>query len=388
MLVALIGLLVGGIAFNFAFASSDRRNRGLYFVIFGVHLIATGVYWALAAQDGYDAQFYYSDPLNWASLPLQSGTIFIIHFVQGLKGVFGGSFFAFFILFQSFGMIGFAFLLRTFDEIAQSLGLPLPHFAMALLFLPGMHLWTVAIGKDAFLFMAVSLSIWGSLRPARRLPGIAVAILVMAMIRPPVAVLVIISLGAALLFDRRLPIGLKAVIGAASAFGLAMVISTAQQQLDIVTLDTQGISEFVERSQNLGLKVGGGADIVGLPYPLKLLSLLFRPFFFDANGVLGLLSSVENLLLVGLFGYMAVQFRTLGKLMQSVFHLSYSVVFATTLFASLALLNYNVGLGLRQKTMGMPAVLVVIVSIALFRRFQASRPSEKAGVPEPLPLPS
>lgn len=373
MVIALIGMMVSAATFLFAFSTPERRRPEIFVSVLVLHLTATGIYWTLAAQDGYDALFYYSDPLDWADQPFQPGSVAIIFLVQNLKSLFGGSFLAYFLLFQSFGMIGCALLLRTFDEISASLGMEFPARLCFLLLLPGMHLWTVAIGKDAPLFMAVSLSVWASLRLGRRLLWMATAIVVVALIRAPVAVLMIAAIAAALGFDKRLTIGIKAVLAMGSMLGLAMVLSTTQSQLEIVTLDTQGISDFVERNQNLGGKVAGGAEIVGLPYPLKLLSLLFRPFFFDATGILGLLSSLENLVLLSIFAYIAVNVRTLTTLMQSVFHVSYSVVFAATLFASLALVNYNVGLGLRQKTMGLPAVLVILVSIMLFRRFQSAR---------------
>lgn len=370
MIVALLGLLISFASVGIAFPTTGRRRMELFAAVLAMHLAATGAYWFLAADAGYDALFYYRDPLNWASQAVQPGSVAVIQFVQGLRAVLGGSFFAYFLFFQAFGMIGFALLMRSFGEIADSLGLVTPIPVYGLLLLPGMHLWTVAIGKDAPLFMAVSLSVWASMRLPQRLVWMALAVLVIGLIRPPVAVLVVVASAASLVFDRRLKMAAKLVIGLVSVAGAAMVLSAAQNQLEISTLDAQGVVDFVERNQTLGQKVSGGADIVNLPYPLKLLSLLFRPLFFDADGVLGLIASVENLLLLIVFGYLAVHIRTVAKLMTTVYHFSYSVLFSSMLFATLALLNYNVGLGLRQKVMGMPAVLIIVVSLFLFRRYQ------------------
>jgi hypothetical protein len=37
-----------------------------------------------------------------------------------------------------------------------------------------------------------------------------------------------------------------------------------------------------------------GRTSVDAPFPIRVLSLLFRPFFFDANDILGIVVSIEN----------------------------------------------------------------------------------------------
>lgn len=388
MIVALIGLIASFAAISIAFPKSGRRRSDVFAAILAMHLAATVGYFLLAEEAGYDAMFYYNDPLGWADGPVRTGTFMIIYFVQGLKSLFGGSFFAYFLFFQAFGMIGFALLCRSFEEIADSLNVIVPFPLYGLLMLPGMHLWTSAIGKDGLLFLAASLSVWASLRISRRLVWMALALLVMALIRPPVAAVAIISLAATLLFDKRLALGPKIAVWSAVVTALGIVLSTAQNHLEIQSLDPQGISDFVERNKTIGQMVAGGADIVGMPYPAKLFSLLFRPLFFDARSALSLIASTENLLLLCLFGYLAVHSRMLAKLIPVVFCMSYSLVFSSTIFITLALVNYNVGLGLRQKMMGMPGVLILVAGLVLYRRHlvvraERSRSAEKARLATP-----
>lgn len=382
MIVALIGLLASIGAIAIAFPDPARRRVDIYGVVLAMHLAATAAYWLIAEDAGYDAMFYYSDPLGWAHNPVQTGSVMIIQLVQGMRALFGGSFFSYFLFFQAFGMIGCALIIRTLGEIADSFDVEVPNHYYAVLLLPGIHLWTVAIGKDGLLFLAVSLSVWASLHISRRMAWLGLALLIMGLIRPPVALVAIVSLVANLVFDRRLTIGPKIAVGAAVLTGLALVFASVQSSLEIRTLDSQGIADFVERSRSIGQEVAGGADIVNLPYPAKVLSLLFRPLFYDAGGIFGLLASVENVVVILIFFYLGTNARMIAMLVPRVLYLSYCVVFATALYATIALINYNVGLGLRQKTMGMPAILVILVSVALYRRYLATG-SERTASPSP-----
>jgi len=102
---------------------------------------------------------------------------------------------------------------------------------------------------------------------------------------------------------------------------------------------------------------------VGLPLPVAMLSLLFRPFFFDAGGFEGLIASFENLVLVGIFGYFIYRFGWLRKLFTGTLVVRYAVFFAFLVTMMLSLTYYNVGLGLRQKMMMMPAILMIFAAL-------------------------
>lgn len=371
MIPAIFGLLVSIACIRLAFPDAARRQLAVYSAVFGMHLLATLYYWSLASTDGFDAQFYYSDPLDWANEPFATGSVFMIKFVQLAKSVFGGTFFGYFLFFQCFGMIGVALIIRAFGEVAESLMIEVPSGVWLLALLPGLHLWTVAIGKDAPLFMAVCISVWAVMRIDSRFVWLAVAILIMALVRPHIAAISMLAFGFSLLFDRRLPAVAKLLLAMVSAAGLGFVMTTAQSQLGLESLDPQGISAFIERNQKLGQSIAGGEELVNLPYPLKLLSLMFRPFFFDAHGILGLIASAENLILVFLIGSIAMRLRMLVELAKDVFYIGYCMVFSASVLVLLAFLNYNVGLGLRQKMMAIPGILIVSASLTLYRRYQS-----------------
>lgn len=64
------------------------------------------------------------------------------------------------------------------------------------------------------------------------------------------------------------------------------------------------VGDFTEfsdtRAESLGAS-GSGVDMSNYPLPLKLFTFWFRPLFIDAPGILGIITSVENLIYLLLF---------------------------------------------------------------------------------------
>jgi multisubunit Na+/H+ antiporter MnhG subunit len=107
--------------------------------------------------------------------------------------------------------------------------------------------------------------------------------------------------------------------------------------------------------------------------------LMFRPFFIDANGVFALVASLENAILAAMLLYVLRNFNDALQLFRSVFFLKFVIIFASVLALLLAAVYYNVGLGLRQRTMYVPALLCFFVSLLAYRqRFRVAQlsPSE------------
>ena len=372
MIVALLGLFTSLFAYRLAFPLPHQRRFDIWLVLLATHIAATIAYWLFTFEGGMDAFLYYRDPYGFINnSPLASGTDFIVHFVQFIKRTLGGSFLDHFLLFQCMGMIGIAFLARTFNEVAEEFGLTVPLHVYALLFLPGLHFWSVSIGKDAPVIMALGLAVWSSVRIERRYIGMAVAALILALIRPHVGAITVIGTLVAVLFTRQVSFRTKLLLFPIAIVGMSVLSVMTLDRLRI-SLDLQSISSFFEYQQELGQDFGSGADIQNLPFPLKVLTLLFRPFFFDAPGMMGYAASVENVALLWIIGYILFNWKIVFKLSTHVAYMAYCVVTSTILILLLSMVNYNVGLGQRQKMMAIPAILVIYGTLYLYKRYLAA----------------
>jgi hypothetical protein len=122
------------------------------------------------------------------------------------------------------------------------------------------------------------------------------------------------------------------------------------------------VAEYFETRQGHNLGGGSSVDIASMSVPMRMITYLFRPFFFDAGGVLGLFVSVENLLLAILI-ISATLVVLKGRRVEV--HR-----FAFILFASFAIISWvvlanstaNLGIAIRQKWMFLPMLLLLTIS--------------------------
>jgi len=118
---------------------------------------------------------------------------------------------------------------------------------------------------------------------------------------------------------------------------------------------------------------------------VRLVSLLFRPFFFDAQGLFALISSVENVAYLFIIGFMVRAWKNGVLIFRTAVFFRFAFFFAVALIALLTIVYYNVGLGLRQKTMIMPALLTFFGGQWMTRgaRLRAAMQSFYPHVPTP-----
>jgi hypothetical protein len=174
-----------------------------------------------------------------------------------------------------------------------------------------------------------------------------------------------------ILIDRNTRMLIKAPLFAA---GLALTVFAALSLRSTFGIDVTNVdvfSDVLAGRDALLTTEDAGRTVVSGSFFFLLLSLLFRPFFFDAPGLFGLVASVENLFVLAFIVALVAFSRTLLTLFRRVPFIRYALVATTTITFVLALGYYNVGLGIRQKaTMILPGILVLLVTTLAYRRAQ------------------
>lgn len=379
-----------GIALGFAavFLVSGRERgvtRMSVALLLAAMQIATGIYFHEWAKTGTtDAALYYFDRYNFYERGFGLNTQFVIWMVQGLKGWFGGTYLDFFLLFQASGTWGVVFLMKSFEDVHGQARAPFDKRLLLLLFLPGLHFWTAFIGKDGALFMGGAMCGWATIRIRERWLTFAIGVVIMTLFRPHIGILAVAALAGSILLDRETKGFAKLALAALSIAGVVLVAGTIYETYRIDIGSAQAVGDFLSQQSKIGASTEGTTAASGLPLPLAILSLLFRPFFFDAVGFEGLIVSLENLVLVGIFGYFIYRFGWLKKLFFGTLVVRYAVFFAFLVTMMLSITYYNVGLGLRQKMMMMPAVLMIFAALIATSKIAAPlRTRRRRGRPMP-----
>lgn len=373
--IGVIGILAGLLAWPLAFARRENRRPLIFLAAYSLHVLSAVVYFYYIQTASSDAYLYYYDEYGFYAHPVRFGTGFVIHLVQFLKTNFGGSFLDYFLVFQAAGFWGIVFLMRTFEEIYIELGARQPMLIYLMLFLPGIHFWTSAIGKDAPLFLATSLSVWSMMNLRRRFWVFGAAIFIMVLIRPHVALLAMLSLALAAFMDPKARGYVKLFLLTAALAGAAVVAGTVQSAFDLDVTSAESVGEFLTRQSEVTGTMGGGTAVIGASFPVRVASLLFRPFFIDAEGAFGLIASFENVFIMFVIGTILFRMRSTLRLARNVFFLRYAIFFSISLIILLSLIYYNVGLGLRQKMMIMPGLLAFFAALQAVRVAMRSRPA-------------
>jgi len=337
--------------------------------------IAVSIYfynWALTNTT--DATTYYYDPYEFYSRGFGLSTQFVVWLVQSIKETFGGSYLDFFLLFQATGTWGIVFVLKSIDELFEQAGQQVPWQAVAILFLPGLHFWTAYIGKDGGLFLATAMAGWAAFSIWTRWPAFMFSIVIMIMLRPHIALLALSAAAIALVLDKRTARATRFALTSFAVVGLAVTVGTIRSTFEVDVTNADSVADFLASRGETVQRIETG-EASGLSFPSRVFSLLFRPLFFDAQGALGLIASFENLVLVYLIGLIAVKFRWTKILFQRLFVIRYAAFFALALTLLLSIVYYNVGLGLRQKMMMMPAIIVMFSAVLATTR--VVRPARK-----------
>jgi len=254
---------------------------------------------------------------------------------------------------------------------------------------PSVLFWTAAIGKDAIIFFGIGVALWGAARIFTRgrggFVGLGAGLAVIVAVRPNIALTIFVALIPAYILGRRprasgkrlgskvLGVCILLVIG-------SLLVPRAEHFLGIKDLSSKSIDNRLKRvsvdttnvgSQNLGAQ-GASTNtptVIDDParIPLDIVTVMYRPFPWEAPTAVTLLASMESLFLLALT---AASWRRivgaigqLGRQPYLGFALFYTLVFIAT-FASVG----NLGILARERVQTLPAYFVLLAGVGGRRR--------------------
>ena len=211
------------------------------------------------------------------------------------------------------------------------------------------------------------------------------ALLLMLFIRPHIALIAGAALSLAVVVGRGIPAYLRIALFLVALAGTGLAATTLESAYAIDITSAESIGRQFERVDNVLQSDEAGSTAVGGSFPIRLLSLMFRPLFFDANELFALIASLESVFLIWMFLLLLIRSRDLFGLFRNVFFARYALISAVGLTIFLAISYWNVGLGLRQKwTMLVPLYLVLFVAVLAVRR--AKKQSTAVALPREIVL--
>ncbi|MEM7668745.1 MAG: hypothetical protein AAF317_06280 [Pseudomonadota bacterium] len=353
----------------------DGWTRAYYFVMFVVHSILCFGFWGLSLTERTDSQLYYR-VAEWTDT-IGLGTDFVSYLTGLLRRAFDISYLDGFLFFQIPGLVGLILLHKAAVRMSSE-GFETRVIMLGfLLFLPGLQFWTTPIGKDGLAICAFGLIAYAlAHRPFHWTPLIAGTLLYF-MVRPHVAFVLVLAMALAFLpiFGQSTPRARFAGVGAAVTF--VLMLPFVFLFVGIEDAGIEGVADFVAHRQAIGFRGGSAVDLADLSVFERVLTLWFRPFFIDASGIAALFASVENLVLVAIFGYLLYHARLMLRLLTVSEVLRFHLFFILILTAIFSQTIGNLGLALRQKMMMVPALLLLFAAVTAFLNRKREAAQEK-----------
>lgn len=316
--------------------------------------------WYVLSFGGDAAQYYFDAVKGDASASI--GTSAISYLVYLLIQAFGVSIIGAFLFFNIIGFVGIVAFYSCLKLAAIDKNSLAKFFSFFLVLNPSVNFWTSAIGKDSIAFMSVGLVLWGSLDLARRYWIVIFGIFSMALVRPHMAGFMIIAFCIFFTFGRDVSIRLRAFMGAISVAALAFMIPFS---LRYVGLDqgagVGGVVEYINQRQQDNLTGGGAIDIASMNPVLKLFTYMFRPLPFEANSVAQMASSIDNLLILCIFGF-GLWGLVKGVRFNKYYPFVFIAVYSVISWVMLSFVTANLGISVRQKWMFLPMLAFILIS--------------------------
>tara|TARA_B100001765_G_scaffold169425_1_gene112402 strand:- start:1413 stop:2504 length:1092 start_codon:yes stop_codon:yes gene_type:complete len=311
----------------------------------------------------YEFRFYdFETTLDLFLNGSPTGTILLFNYLPAK--ILGISFFVGNIMYATISFLGFVyfyFVLRTLispiDSLKEFKVARIPIFP-TLLFLPNLHFWTGGISKDSLLFFCIGLFAYGMLNIKKRILPIGIAIVISLLIRPHITLFLIVAFGAGFLIDGNLKSYQKLLISLVFLIGFVSIFNYVLQFIQLENLELETLDQYTSRkSEGLGKNSNSGIDISSYPYPLKVFTFLYRPLFFDSPNIMGILASLENLVVL-VFTVLILRNRPFRWFKRSNAVIKGLVLFFFAGVATFPLILGNLGIMLRQKNMFMPMLIL------------------------------
>jgi hypothetical protein len=362
-------VFLGFVFINFFKRQLSNNKLGILRKLWGFHLLVTVGFYYYTRNGGGDAWAYWTvakemEPSNfWLYLIDSTGTYFLYALNYIPANILGMGFFSNTLLFSFIGFMGMVFfLVIAFKTIPYNTKYGRLFLFPTLFFLPNLHFWSSGVGKDSVLFFCVGLFVYCLLNLSKRSPLLFITLLVAYLLRPHIVLFLVISFGVAYLMDSQIK-PFKRVFFSVLLLGVGFaILPTVMDFANIGEASVDGFEEFSENKSDLLSRGHTGSRIDGSSssYTVKVFAFLYRPLFFDINGLPAVIASFENLLLL------LISLKVLFSKPITAFRKSPFIIKGLLLFLILGTLTFsatlgNVGIMIRMRNMFLPGFIIFMM---------------------------
>ncbi len=306
--------------------------------------------------------------------------------VAGVVEVFtNGNMYGTFLVFTWLGFIGCYLFYRAFVTALPDCDAK--RYALLVMLWPTMLYWPSSIGKDCWLIFGLGIASLGAARVLRRRNGgytlLLIGTLCGSLVRPHVSLLLAIAFAVALLVGRRAdrpgsftPAAIGKIAGLVVVLALGGYLATRTADLlnaqDINTNVTSALDTNAARTGQGGSNFTASNPQNPVGYAEAAVTILFRPFPFEAHGIESLGTSLEalGLLVLAIVGWRRL--LSIPKRIRPEPYVAMALAFVLMfIFAFGTIANF--GILARERSQMMPYMFVLLSLTAVAASTRESR---------------
>jgi hypothetical protein len=324
------------------------------------HTLFCVLYIWYSLRFGSDAIAYYDNAMM-QEFEVSAGTDFVTYLVSLCIDSFDLSLICTFLVFNILGSVGLIFFDVALYEGSRESFFFNKEIRTVIVFLPSISYWSSAIGKDVFSFLSLGITLWAVGALSKRWGYVVVGVGLMYLVRPHIAVIMVMAFALSVLFCKSIS-NVKKIL-------ILLIVSPVVIFLLDVGLEYSGVAggtigdllDYVQSRQSINLDGVSSIDISEMNIFEVILSYMFRPLFGEVKSYIYLAGAIENTILIFFFSYgililFMARWRELE--MGSAYLFIYSFILCFVLSATTA----NLGLAMRQKWMFIPVFMYLILS--------------------------
>jgi hypothetical protein len=267
--------------------------------------------------------------------------------------------------------------------------------ALLLFFFPSLAFWPSSIGKEAFMLLALGVTSYGAalLLTHRRggMPILFLGLAGTAIVRPHLTLIAFLALMGAYIIRRPARPSLLGPLAKGIGIltllvGGLLVVSRVESFFAIDAFDTSSVSQALEETtEQTSRETDGSQFEAATPntpadYPMAFVTVLFRPFPWEAHNSQAIVASFESMLLVVILIRSWKRIAGVPRIVARLPYLAYSLGFVLLFsfaFASVA----NFGILARQRVQVLPFVIALAAAPVILRPARVRRSPQRAEPP-------
>ncbi|MFA5884660.1 MAG: hypothetical protein WDA60_12470 [Acidimicrobiia bacterium] len=299
-------------------------------------------------------------------------------------------FFASFLVLTWLSFLGCWFFYRAF-EISVEDG-DRYRYARLILLWPSMCFWPSSLGKDAWMVFTIGVASYGAARVFKRMAGgytlMGIGLFAASFVRPHLALLALIAFVAALLVGRRTSVRDTVTPSfIAKGVGLVLVlvigsvlVSRTQKILDIEDFSASSIDSATALVSEQ-TTVGNSAFTAPNPrsptgFVEATVTVLFRPFPFEANGSEQLFTALEGMTLAAITVLSVKRLLTIPRRLRAQPYVMFALTSVLLWILAFGVIA-NFGILARQRTQMLPYFFVLLSVAPIVTKRSAAKTPER-----------